>query len=55
MIMFIYANSEVKAADACGLLLFGDCPLENPDFEWTVDLTAAGPKPPPLNPELPPV
>jgi len=37
------------------MLLYNDCPLENPSFEWTIDISSAGPKPPVQNPPLPPV
>ncbi|XP_059484530.1 sphingomyelin phosphodiesterase-like [Neocloeon triangulifer] len=54
ILLFIYANREVRAVDVCGMALFPDCPLDNPMFNWTVDISIAGPKPPVTTPILPP-
>ncbi|CAB3360245.1 Hypothetical predicted protein [Cloeon dipterum] len=54
IVLFIVANREVRAADVCGMAMFPSCPLDNPAFNWTVDISSAGPKPPITIPELPP-
>jgi len=43
------------ATDVCGMAMFPSCNWDNPAFNWTVDMSTAGPKPPVQTPELPSV
>ncbi|CAB3361410.1 Hypothetical predicted protein [Cloeon dipterum] len=58
--MFYYILTErnstepVTAAEACGFLVFPTCWVDNPRYQWTLDLDFLGPKPTPETPQLPP-
>ncbi|KAF4523738.1 hypothetical protein B566_EDAN013855 [Ephemera danica] len=59
--MFIWMVDEknrtgdpVVASDFCGFAMYPDCPLEGPEYVWTLDLDFMGPKPLYQVPQPPP-
>ncbi|KAF4523736.1 hypothetical protein B566_EDAN013853 [Ephemera danica] len=59
--MFIWIGEEknrtgepVTSNDFCGFALYPDCPLQGPEYNWTLDLDFMGPKPPFQTPLPPP-
>ncbi|KAF4523734.1 hypothetical protein B566_EDAN013851 [Ephemera danica] len=47
-------GDPVTSNDFCGFALYPDCPLQGPEYNWTLDLDFMGPKPPFQTPLPPP-
>ncbi|XP_059469122.1 sphingomyelin phosphodiesterase-like [Neocloeon triangulifer] len=48
------SSTPVDGKEACGFLLYPDCWVDLPRYNWTLDLDFLGPKPTPETPQLPP-